>query len=104
MKFIISSMSMAMFIAKDFDLKVHALTEDEFQALAYDGISHIGHQDIAEITNFAYNKSPVQARIGDILLVAQKYRGVLKYHCLQVVESEAPLLREDELYAEIGEY
>ena len=91
---------MAMFIGKDYDLKVHELTEDEFHAIAYDGISHIGHHDIAEITNFAYNKTPVQVRPGDILLVAQKYHGVLRFHCIQMFESESPLFREEELLIE----
>ena len=34
MKFITSSISMAMFMAKDYDLKVHELTEEEFQAIS----------------------------------------------------------------------
>ena len=89
-----------MFIDKNYALLVHELTEDEFQALAYDGISHIGHEDIAAIVNYAYNKTPVQARIGDILLMAQKYRGVMQFNCIQVVENPSPLLREDELYIE----
>ena len=71
MKFITSSISMAMFMAKDYDLKVHELTEEEFQALAYDAISHIGQEDIAELTNFAYNKQPLQLRVGDVLLIAK---------------------------------
>ena len=96
MKFIISSMSLGFFLAKDFLLEVHELSEDEFQALAYDGISHIGHEDIAQVTNFAYNKTPIQVRTGDVILVAQKYRGVLKFHCLQVMEAR-PLIREEEL-------
>lgn len=100
MKFIVSSISPGMFIDKNYTLIVHELTEDEFQAIAYDGISHIGHQDIAEATNFAYNKQPVQVRIGDILLVAQKYRGVLTFNCIQVVECSSPLFREEELYIE----
>jgi len=99
MKFIISSMSLGFFLAKDFLLEVHELNEEEFHALAYDGISHIGHQDIADITNFAYNKQPIQVRTGDVILVAQKYRGVLKFHCLQVMEAR-PLIREEELYAD----
>ena len=98
MKFIISSISPAMFIDKNYALLVHELTEDEFQALAFDGISHIGHEDIAEITNFAFNKTPVQARIGDILLMAQKYRGVMQFNCIQVVENPCPLIREQEIY------
>ena len=97
MKFIISRYSPKMIMAKDFDLKWHSLTEDEFQALSLDGFSHIGHQDIAEIIGFAYNKDPVHARVGDVLLLAQKYRGVLRFYCIQVVESETPLFREEEL-------
>ena len=100
MKFIVSSISPAMFIDKEYSTIVHELTKEEFFALAYDGISHIGHEDIAEITNFAYNKQPVQARIGDVLLVAQKYRGVLTFYCIQVVECISPLFREEELYIE----
>ena len=26
--------------------------------------SHIGQEDIAELTNFAYNKQPLQLRVG----------------------------------------
>jgi len=104
MKFIISSLSPAMFQDKDFDLKFHTLTEDEFQALALDGFSHIGHEDISKLTGFAYNKDPVHARIGDVLLLAQMYRGALRFHCIQVMESDAPLLREEDLFAEIGEF
>ena len=100
MKFIISSISPGMFQAKNWDLKFHELTEDEFQALAMDGFSHIGHQDIAEVTGLAYNKDPVHARIGDVLLLAQKYRGVLRFHGIQVLESENPLSREEEYYME----
>ena len=100
MKFIISSLSPGMFQEKNFDLKFHELSEDEFQALALDGFSHIGHEDIADLTGFAYNKDPVHARVGDVLLLAQKYRGVLRFYCIQVVESETPLFREEELYAD----
>ena len=100
MKFIISSISMGMFTDPSFDLKVDELTEEEFQLLAYDGYSCIGHEDIAKITGFAYNKEPVKARPGDLLLLAQKYRGILRYHGIQVMESEHPAVREEELYIE----
>lgn len=103
MKFIVSSLSPSMFLAKDFDLKFHELTEDEFQALAYDGYSCIGAEDIAQATGFAYNKEIVKCRIGDVLLLAQLYKGTMRFYCIQVVESSSPLLREDEIYAEIGE-
>lgn len=99
MKFIISSMSLGFFLAKDFLLDVHEITEEEFQALAYDGISHIGHEDIAEVTNFAYNKTPIQVRPDDVILVAQKYRGVLTFHIMTVLEG-SPLIREEELFIE----
>ena len=97
MKFIISSLSPSMFTHKDFDLKFHELTEEEFQALALDGFSHIGHEDIAKATGYAYNKDPVYARIGDVLLLAQVYRGSLRFYCIQVVESDTPMFREEEL-------
>jgi len=100
MKFIISSLSPGMFQEPNFNLKFHELTEDEFQALALDGFSHIGHEDISQLIGFAYNKDPVHARIGDVLLLAQKYRGVLRFYCIQVVESDSPLFREEELYIE----
>ena len=100
MKFIISNLSPNMFQEKEFDLKFHELTEDEFQAIALDGFSHIGHEDIATITGFAYNKDPVHARIGDVLLLAQMHRGNIRYYCIQVVESDAALFREEELIIE----
>ena len=91
---------MGMFMTPSFDLKVDELTEEEFQTLAYDGYSCIGHEDIAKITGFAYNKEPVKARPGDLLLLVQMYRGVLRFHGLQVLESEHPLTREEEYYIE----
>ena len=106
MKFIVSSLSIpGMFVGKNFDLKVHELSEDEFQVLAYDGYSCIGQEDIAQATGFVLNREPVKARIGDILLLAQLYNGVLKFYCIQVLKSTTPLLREEELeYLEMGEF
>ena len=89
-----------MFDCKEFDLKFHELNEDEFQTLGYDAYSCIGHEDIAKLTGFAYNKDPVHARVGDVLLLAQMYRGSIRYYCIQVVESDAPLFREEELFSE----
>jgi hypothetical protein len=97
MKFITSSISMAMFMAKDYDLKVHELTEEEFQAIAYDAYSCIGAEDVAKITGFAYNFESVRARPGDILLLADWDKGGITYWCIQVCTSESPLLREEEL-------
>ena len=91
---------MGMFMDPSFDLKVDELSEDEFQALAYDGYSCIGHEDIAKLTGFAYNKEPVKARVGDMLLLAQMYHGTLRFHGILVMDSEAPMIREEELYAE----
>jgi hypothetical protein len=93
---------MGMFNNPSFDLRIHELSEDEFQALALDGYSCIGHEDIAQATGFAYNKEPVSARVGDVLLLVQKYyKGKLGFHCIQVVESETPLIRETEALGEI---
>lgn len=104
MKFIVSSLSPNMFPKVDFDLKWHHLSEDEFQALAYDGYSCVGAEDIAEAIGFAYNKEVVKSRIGDVLLLVQLSKGVLRFYCIQVCESSSPLLREEEIYAEIGEF
>ena len=100
MKFIISTFSPKMFIDKDFDLRWHSLTEDEFYALIYDAYSCVGYEDVAKILNVAYNKEPVKARIGDILLLADMSNGTLEYYCIQVCPSEFPLVRTEELYAD----
>jgi hypothetical protein len=100
MKFIISTFSPTMFLESDFDLRWHKLTEEEFQALAYDGYSCVGYPDVAKLINVAYNREPVKARVGDILLLAQLSNGTLEYYCIQVCPSEFPLIRADELYAD----
>ena len=105
MKFIISSFSWGMFANQpSVTVDRHELTEDEFQMAIYDAFSHVGHEDIAKLINVAYNKEPVHARPGDILLYANKERGVLKFYCLKVRECETPMYREEELYVEQGEY
>ena len=86
-----------MFIANDFDLRWHKLTEEEFQALAYDAYSCVGYKDVATMINVAHNKEPVKARPGDILLLAQLSNGNLEYYCIQVCPSEFPLVRTEEL-------
>ena len=86
-----------MILAKDFDLKWHSLSEDEFKALAYEAHSCIGAKDVADLTGFAYNHESVRARPGDILLLADYDNGGLSYWCIQVCNSESPLLREEEL-------
>ena len=100
MKFIISSFSPNM-IQGDFSLDWHQVSEEEFQALIYDGYSCVGHRDIADAINVAYNKEPLRCRPGDILLYANLERGVLKFYCIIVQPSTRELLREEELYGEI---
>lgn len=97
MKFIISKFSPKMIIGNDYDLAWHTLSEDEFHAVAVDGYSCIGQEDIAKLTGFAFNKEPVRARIGDILLLADWDNGALTFYCITVHESETPLYRTDEL-------
>lgn len=101
MKFIISSFSWEMFPSnQDITVDRRPLTEEEFQAAIYDAFSHVGHEDIASAINVAFNKEPLQARPGDILLYANKARGVLKFYCLQVRECETPTYREELEYIE----
>jgi len=100
MKFIISSFSWEMFDQANITVDRYKLSEEEFQMAIIDAVSHVGHEDIAKLINVTYNKDPVHARIGDILLYANKYRGVLKFYLLIPRENEIPLYREEELYAE----
>ena len=100
MNFIISSLSMSMFLDKRFDLQVNELDKDEFMALAKDAFSCIGQEDIANLLGFAFNREPVKARIGDNLLLAQTYRGVLRFYCIRIVEPLAPIYTEEEIYIE----
>ena len=101
MKFIISSYSPNMIQADNFSLDWHSISEDEFQALIYDAYSCVGHKDIADTINVAYNKEPVKARVGDVLLYANLERGVMKFYCIIVCNSMRELIREEELYGEI---
>ena len=101
MKFIISSYSPNMIQANDFSLDWHQVSEEEFQALIFDGYSCVGHEDIANAINVAHNKEPVHARIGDTLLYANMKRGMLKFYCILVMPSRRELIREEEIYGEI---
>jgi hypothetical protein len=101
MKFIISSISPGLLPSEDFDLKWHHISEDEFQVLAYDGYSCLRAKDIAKATGFAYNPEVIKTRPGDVLLLVEMYKGVMKFHCIQIVESEHPLLREEEIQGEL---
>jgi len=96
MKFIISTLSPKMFLESDFDLRWHTLTEEEFQALILDAYSCVGYEDVALMLNVAFNKEPVKARIGDVILFADMNTGVLEYSCIRICPPETPLLREDE--------
>ena len=97
MKFIISRYSPKMILAHEFTADWRRISEEEFQAIAYDAYSCIGAEDVAKLTGFAYNKEPVRARTGDILLLADWDNGTLVFYCIQVCPSETPLLRTDEL-------
>ena len=97
MKFIVSTFNPnKMILDKNYDLRVHSLTEDEFLALCLDAYSCVGYEDVALMLNVAYNKEPVKARIGDYILFADMNKGVLEYSCIQICPSEFPLYREDE--------
>ena len=98
MKFIVSTFNPnKMIIDKNYDLRVHELNEEEFQALILDAYSCVGYEDVAIMLNVAYNKEPVKARIGDTILFADMNKGTLEYSCIQICPSEFPLIREEEL-------
>ena len=101
MKFIISSYSPNMIQANDFATDWHEVSEEEFQRLIYDGYSCVGHEDIAKAINVAYNKEPVHARKGDVLLYANMERGTLKFYYILICNPIRELIREEEIYGEI---
>lgn len=88
-----------MVLDKDFDLRVHELSKEEFLTLCLrpDAYSCVGYEDVALKLNVAYNKEPVKARIGDVILFADMVNGTLEYSCIQICPSEFPLVREDEV-------
>jgi hypothetical protein len=101
MKFIVSTFNPnKMVIDSNFDMEKRELAEDEFLALCHGAYSCVGYEDVALMLNVECNKEPVKARPGDLLLLAQMYRGVLRFHGIQVLESENPLSREEEYYIE----
>ena len=73
-----------MFDNKQFSLDVREINEKEFKALSYGAYSHVGHTDVAEMTGLEFNKSPVHARIGDMILLTQIYREELKFYQIDV--------------------
>lgn len=113
MKFISNSWSPNMFSLHEWDMKCHELSEEEFKVLSYDAFSHMGNKSLAKILGVAYNPSPFTLRPGDVLLVAHLKGGrlpenaetipenvVLEFYCYQILESETPLIREEEIYME----
>lgn len=96
MRYIVSNISPGMFRESSYALLIDKIDYDEFYALSHDGgaYSCIGHKDISQLTGLRYNKEPVQARIGDELLLAQIYHGCLRFYYYRVVESEQPITHE----------
>ena len=97
MKFIASNLSINMFPKRNFQLVFDRLDKEEFYAMSYDAYSCIGHKDIAELTNYNYNKEAVKLRIGDILFLVTRNNNNLTYYCIRVMESEHEINREEEL-------
>ena len=110
MKFIGTSWSPNMVSIKDWDMRCHQLTEEEFKFLCYDAHSCINQENLAMILGVDYNPEHISLRPNDVLLVAHlkgKMRLaddveelpqgiVLEFYCYQILESETPLIREEE--------
>jgi len=101
MKFITSTFNPnKMVIDDNFDMEKRQLSEDEFLALCFDAYSCVGYEDVALMLNVAYNKEPVKARIGDVILLADMNKGNLEYCCIRICPPQVPLYREDEYIIE----
>ena len=98
----------------EWDMKCHKLSEEEFRALSYGAHSCINQKNLADILGVEYNPEHVSLRPGDVLLIAHvKGKGrlprhvdsipsnmVLEFYCYQILESETPLIREEEILME----
>lgn len=103
MKFITNSFSPLMLESASVDLKIHELTIDEFEALQSGAESYIQHLDVAEILRLPVNTRPLKVRAGDVILEALLQRnGTMRFYCIQILESEAPLLRSYETTEEMA--
>ena len=99
MKFVVSSISPNMIDNGRFLLNFTEVSSTTFQHELDDAISHVGHEDIADTINVAYNKTPVHVRYGDTLLYANLERGQLKYYIVEVLQSLNDVLKRE--YGEI---
>ncbi|WP_296882245.1 hypothetical protein [uncultured Methanobrevibacter sp.] len=108
MKFIGTSWSPNMISLSQWDMICHKLTEEEFKFLSHNAISCINNEALARILNVDYNVEHIALRPGDTLLVAHIKGGhlpdgakelprnvVLEFYCYQIMESSAPLIREE---------
>lgn len=76
------------------------LTEEEFNMLAYDAHSVIGHKDLAGVLGLEYNRESITLNPGDVFLIAYLYgkgrlpEGAtsmpddveLRFACLQIIK------------------
>lgn len=101
MKFITNSFSPLMLEKASVNLKIHELELEEFEALKNGAESYIQHLDVAEILGLPVNTRPLRVRAGDVILEALLQRnGTMRFYCIQILESEAPLLRSYETIEE----
>lgn len=99
MKFIVSTFNPnKMVVNDDFDLEVRKLPEEDFLCECIDAYSCVGYHDVADMLNVAYNKEPVKARIGDVILLADMNKGNLEYSRIRICPRFPS--GADELYAD----
>ena len=111
MKFIATSWSpnmiRNMIPHKEWDMRCHELTEEEFFFLSKGALSCLNHRGLAKILGLNFNPKHVSLSIGDTLLVTHLRGGhlpeyaeelteevTLEFYCYQIMESAAPLIRE----------
>lgn len=114
MKFIGTSWSPNMVSINEWDMRCHKITEEEFKFLCYDAHSCINQENLAKILGVEYNPEHISLRPNDVLLVAH-LKGkkrlptdveelpqgmVLEFYYYQILESETPLIREEEILME----
>lgn len=76
-KYVCNAFSLQMVNAEDYDMKVRAISEEEFNNIKSVTPSAVGHADTANVLGVAMNRVSVTLDKGDKIVVAQLVGGRL---------------------------
>ena len=98
MKFITNAFSSKMFVEPHLIFRRWQMTENEFRNEMQGAESRVSAEDIAHYLNVELNYTPIQARVGDVILHANCRGGYLNYYYYLVCENkEDKPFKEDDV-------